>query len=49
MIESRDTVVKEGLKVISAVTDPSASTETVNPFQQPQQGGPGGFRRTGGF
>ena len=49
-VESRDTLVKEGLQVISAVVDPGTSTEAVNPFQQSQeQGGPGGFRRTGGF
>ncbi len=46
VVESRDTVVKEGLEVISAVTDPNASKETVNPFQQPQQRG---FGRGGGF
>jgi HlyD family secretion protein len=46
VVESRDTLVKEGLEVISAVTDPNASKETVNPFQQPQQRG---FGRGGGF
>jgi HlyD family secretion protein len=50
VVEPRDTTtIKAGLSVIAGVTDPSDEKAAVNPFQQNQDRGPGGFRRNGGF
>ena len=47
VVESRE--IKEGMQVIAGVTEASEDAGNSNPFQQPQEDGPGRFRRTGGF
>ena len=49
VIETRDTVVTEGLKVITGIVNPGDPQETVNPFQQQRQQGGGRGGRGGGF
>jgi HlyD family secretion protein len=49
VIETRDTVVTEGLKVITGIVNPGDPQETVNPFQQQRQQGGGRGGRPGGF
>jgi HlyD family secretion protein len=50
VVEPRDTTtIKAGLSVIAGVTNPGDDKGAVNPFQQNQDRGPGGFRRNGGF
>jgi HlyD family secretion protein len=41
--------IKAGMQVIAGVTEASDDAGNSNPFQQPQEDGPGRFRRTGGF